>query len=129
MASWVDALSNPQGVRAIYGGVLPVLEEVKIHEICMSMDGPVVKIKFDLPGFPKNPPEKWRRDNLNTVQFEISFIGVSEVSVVRFSENPICSLSIRKKGVVYFGGESESVEFSGVAEAVAVLRISAYLDE
>lgn len=126
MLEWIDALSNPQRVLAVYGDTMPTLENVYIHEVCVDREGPTLRMRFDLSKIPDNPPKKWRRDGLDVVQLEIAFGGVSEIMLGRFSTDPVCDLKIRKDGLVFFSGESDSVKLLGVARTATVLRVSAY---
>ncbi|MFU8854673.1 Imm50 family immunity protein [Micromonospora sp. SL1-18] len=126
MLEWINALSNPQRVLAVYGATMPTLENVHIHEVCVDREGPTLRMRFDLSKIPTNPPQKWRRDGLDVVQLEIAFGGVSEIAIQQFSTDPVCDLKIQKDGSVYFSGESDSVRLAGVASTATVLRISAY---
>ncbi|MEU0029962.1 Imm50 family immunity protein [Streptomyces sp. NPDC006335] len=126
MLDWIAALSNPQPILAVYGEAVPTLDDVRIEELCLSVNGPVLRLRFDLAEFPVNPPVKWRRDGLDVVQVEISFGGVRAISVDQFSTDSICDLKIRKDGLIAFSSESDSVHFEGLAETATILRISAY---
>ncbi|MEU8523630.1 Imm50 family immunity protein [Streptomyces sp. NPDC048577] len=123
---WIEVISNPKPVLAIYGDSVPPLEGVRIEEICLSPDGPTLRLRFDLPTFPVNPPAKWRRGGLDVVQLEVSFGGLHEISIDRLQTNPVCDLKIRKDGLLQFSAESESVKLLGVADEATILRISAY---
>ncbi|WP_431783839.1 Imm50 family immunity protein [Streptomyces chumphonensis] len=126
MSEWIAALSNPKPIQAIYGDVLPVLDEVRVEEICLSVNGPLFRLRFDLVEFPVNPPAKWRLDGLDVVQVEIAFGGVRAISIVEFTADSVCDLKIRKDGLVSFSGESDSVKFQGAADTATILRVSAY---
>ncbi|MET9881258.1 Imm50 family immunity protein [Actinacidiphila glaucinigra] len=120
------ALSNPKPILAVYGDAVPTLDEVRIEELCLSVNGPTLRLRFDLSKFPINPPDKWRRDGLDVVQVEIAFGGLRGISIDGFSVDSICDLKIRKDGVVSFSSESESVNLRGVADTATILRVSAY---
>ena len=126
MFEWIAALSNPQPVLAVYGEAVPALDEVRIEEICLSVNGPTLRLRFDLAKFPANPPAKWRRDGLDVVQIEIAFGGVRAISIDQFSAVSICNLKIRKGELVNFSSESDSVSLQGVADTATILRVSAY---
>ncbi|MFJ3822034.1 Imm50 family immunity protein [Streptomyces nodosus] len=126
MLEWIAALSNPKPVLAVYGDAVPVLDEVRIEELCLSVNGPTLRLRFDLAEFPINPPAKWRRDSLDVVQVEIAFGGVRAISIDEFSADSVCGLKIRKDGLVNFSGESDSVKLQGVADTATILRVSAY---
>lgn len=124
--SWIETVSNPQPVLAVYGDAVPTLEDVRIEEICLSPDGPTLRLRFDLSTFPEDPPAKWRRDGMDVVQLEVSFGGLHEISIGQLSTNSVCSLKIRKDELLQFSAESESVKLQGVADEATILRISAY---
>ncbi|MGD9482216.1 Imm50 family immunity protein [Streptomyces sp. TRM70308] len=126
MLDWIASLSNPQPVLAVYGDTVPTLDEVRIEELCLSVNGPTLRLRFDLAEFPTNPPAKWRRDRLDVVQVEIAFGGVRAISVDEFSVDSVCDLKIQKDGLVSFSSESDSVKFQGTAETATILRVSAY---
>jgi hypothetical protein len=126
MLEWIEALSNPQQVLAVYGAMMPTLEDVHIHEVRVGREGPTLRMRFDLSKFPENPPERWRRDGLDVVQLEIAFGGLGKVAIGQFSTDPVCDLEIRKDGLVHFAGESDSVKLLGVASTATILRVSAY---
>ncbi|MGW1356752.1 Imm50 family immunity protein [Streptomyces chartreusis] len=123
---WIEAISNPQPVLAIYGDEAPTLEDVRIEDICLSPHGPTLRLRFDLSTFPTNPPAKWRRDDMDVVQLEISFGGLHEISIGQLSTSPVCDLKMRKNGLLQFSAESESVKLRGIADEATILRISAY---
>lgn len=125
---WIDALSNPQRVLAIYGAEPPTLESVHIHEVCLDRNGPTLKIRLDLSTVPARMPEKWRRDGLNVVQIQIIFGGLEKIELGRFSVEPMCDMEIRRRGAeVYFSAESDSVGLLGVAKTATVVHVSAYM--
>lgn len=123
---WIAALSNPEPVLAVYGEAVPELGEVRIEEVVLSVNGPTLRFRFDLPVFPVNPPVKWQRDGLDVVQIEISLGCLRAISIEKFTTDSICDLKIRKDGVVSFSGDSESVKFRGVADTATIVRVSAY---
>jgi hypothetical protein len=123
---WIDAISNPKPVLAVYGEDVPALKGVRIEEICLSPNGPTLRLRFDLPTFPGQPPAKWRRDGMNVVQLEVSFGGLHEISIDRLATNSLCDLKMQKSGLLQFSAESDSVRLRGVADEATILRISAY---
>jgi hypothetical protein len=126
MLEWIEALSNPQPVLAVYGEAAPALDGVRIVEVCLSVNGPTLRLRFDLPKFPVDPPIKWRREGLDVVQVEIAFGGLRAISMDKFSTVSICDLEIERSELVRFSGESDSVRLHGTADTASILRISAY---
>ncbi|WP_165956638.1 Imm50 family immunity protein [Kribbella antibiotica] len=126
MMEWIEALSNPQPVLAIYGNKLPALDKVRIEELVLSVNGPTLRLRFDLAEFPADPPAKWRRDGLEVVQIELAFGGLQAISINELTVDSICDLTVRKDGPVRFSGESDSVKLHGLADTATILRVSAY---
>ncbi|GAA1700347.1 hypothetical protein GCM10009745_53930 [Kribbella yunnanensis] len=126
MSDWIAALSNPKPILAVYGGALPSLDRVYVQELTLSPNGPALVVRLDVMEFPVDPPAKWVRDEMNVVQLELTFGALQSVKVTHFSLNPICNFKIQKNGSVTFSGESDSVDFQGVSDAVLLTKISAY---
>ncbi|NJQ14460.1 Imm50 family immunity protein [Streptomyces bohaiensis] len=125
---WIESVSNPKPVRSVYGDELPTLENVRIEEICLHPNGPTLRLRFDLSLFPKTPPAKWVREDMNTIQLELSLGGLHEISINRISRNSFCDLKINRddRNMLHFSAESETVELQGVADEATILRVSAY---
>lgn len=123
---WIETISNPIPVLSIYGSEPPTLKDVRIEEIRLSPDGPTLRLRFDLPQFPKHPPAKWLRAGMNTVQLEVSFGSLHEISIGRIATDSICDLKLRKSDVLHFTATSRTVELRGVSDEATILRVSAY---
>ncbi|MGW0785485.1 Imm50 family immunity protein [Streptomyces sp. NPDC002913] len=126
MLEWIAALSNPKPVLSVYGDAAPALDEVRVEELCLSVNGPTLRLRFDLAEFPISPPARWRRDGLDVVQVELALGGVRAISIDEFSADSICDLKIRKSGLVSFSAESDSVKLQGLADTATILKVSAY---
>lgn len=56
--SWIRALHNPQAITSLFGEELE-LAPVHVHEIALGRDGPVLRIRFEVPLVPSVLPKKW----------------------------------------------------------------------
>jgi hypothetical protein len=96
--SWISQLDGSQFLSLLFPGEPPSLESVVLHEIRLERDGPVVRLRFDLPDFPAFPPRKWVDQKFNVVQVEIMGIGVCSVSLNGWSHNNIVSVQLTEEG-------------------------------
>lgn len=131
--SWNDLVSNPQGLRVIFQGDPPPLVGVSLHEVSVDRDGPSLRLRFDLPGYPSDPPAKWHRLGFNTVQVELLFGRVTELFLTGISTEVIADISIRRNSEVSVDGASlelvsPPMQISAVAASLTVSRMSAYLN-
>ncbi|WP_078841194.1 Imm50 family immunity protein [Streptomyces acidiscabies] len=127
--AWASLLHNSEGISAVYGGDVPDLRDVQVHEVALLRDGPTLKIRLDLPGYPEAPPRKWALQGFNTVQVEFSFGALREVLVEGFSVEVRADISVEEEdGRVKLGVSAEGVRIEAVAETFYLSKISAYTD-
>ncbi|MFM9447661.1 Imm50 family immunity protein [Streptomyces acidiscabies] len=127
--AWDSLLHNPEGIRAVYGGGLPDLRGVQVHEVTLLRDGPVLKIRLDLPMYPEAPPRKWALQGFNTVQIEFSFGSVQRVLVEGFSVEVRADISVsEEEGKVKLDLSAQDVHIEAVADTFYLSKISAYED-
>lgn len=127
MTTWLDALDDDRGVRAIYGNKIPPLGPVKIHEVSMHNEGPRVMLRFDLTDYPENPPKKWVDQGFNVVQVQLMLVGILDFSLQGWSHDSTIDLSLKKEGkVVRVAGFAESIRMIIISEAALITSISAY---
>ncbi|RQX14904.1 hypothetical protein DDE19_21615 [Micromonospora ureilytica] len=124
--SWVDLVTNPQGLREIFSEGPPTLSGVSLHGLVVEREGPTLRLRLDLPGYPANPPAKWRRNGSNTVQVELLFGGVSELRLVGISTEVIADIDVRPG--VSLEVRSASMVVSALAASVTVSEVVAYVD-
>ncbi|MGJ5896619.1 Imm50 family immunity protein [Streptomyces niveiscabiei] len=128
--TWVALLHNPEGVSSVYGGDVPDLQGVQVHEVALLRDGPTLKIRLDLPEYPERPPRKWALQGFNTVQVEFSFVALREVLVEGFSVEVRADISVREEGGrVKLEVSAEGVRVGAVADTFYLSKISAYADD
>ncbi|MEU2148838.1 MULTISPECIES: Imm50 family immunity protein [Streptomyces albovinaceus subgroup] len=135
---WTALLNNPEGINATYLQDPPDLRGVRIHEVSLQVEGPTLKLRFDLPAYPDHPPRKWLAQKYNTVQVELSFGGLKSISLSGFGTDISADVSITGEGGVNVktgeGGvnvEATSPGFHLQANAMtaSVSRLSAYANE
>jgi hypothetical protein len=126
--NWIDAVSNPEGLREVFQGDPPLLAGVAVHTVSVDREGPTLRLRFDLPEYPANPPAKWQRSRFNTVQVELLFGAVRELSVNGVSTNVVADIEIQNGGGVILEMNSPTMRVSARAASVTISRMSAYLD-
>jgi hypothetical protein len=127
VSSWLDILDDDRALRAVYRGEVPTLQGIDLHEIRLHRDGPSLSLRFDLADYPGNPPKKWRSQNLNTVQVELTFGPLRSVLIDRFSLRPIVNLSlIKESDLIDVLIDSDQVKISALAECVMLRSMTAY---
>jgi hypothetical protein len=126
--SWIDAVSNPQGLQEIYSGDPPSLVGVDVHGVSIEREGPTLRLILDLPGYPDNPPMKWRRSGFNAIQVELLFGGVNDLSLTGISTEVLADIDIRRDGGVVLDLRSKTMRVLAAAASVTISKVSAYLD-
>ncbi|MFI6658956.1 Imm50 family immunity protein [Streptomyces sp. NPDC050523] len=80
-------LSNGDLFRSLYGSV-PELTGVAIRSVNLNPSGPTVTLRVDLPSFPEGFPEgasrEWLDAGIDTVQCQLAFLDVREISLTRW---------------------------------------------
>ncbi|TQC41911.1 hypothetical protein EEB14_51975 [Rhodococcus sp. WS4] len=79
--TWVDFLHDSQAIRSIYGADLPSLSDIDLHEVRLERRGASVFLRFDLDEYPASPPKKWIAQRANTVQLELQFSDVGDLTL------------------------------------------------
>ncbi|MFI6258726.1 Imm50 family immunity protein [Micromonospora zamorensis] len=126
--SWVDLVTNPQGLREIFPEGPPSLSGVSLYGLVVEREGPTLRLRLDLPAYPADPPARWLRAGFNTVQVELLFGGVSELRLVGISTEVIADLEIRAARGVSLEVRSAPMVVSALAASVTVSEVVAYVD-
>lgn len=92
---WHDYLHNNIFIKMLYKNV-PNLENIDIHEIIISHNGPLIKISFDLPRFADFAPKKWAL-TCNTVRMTLEFGGSEDLYWEGWSEHNVGTISIKEE--------------------------------
>ncbi|MGC5054687.1 Imm50 family immunity protein [Micromonospora sp. DT48] len=125
---WLDLVTNPQGLREIFGAETPPLVGVGLHGVEIDREGPTLRLRLDLPTYPSNPPVKWRRNGYNVVQVELLLGGVSDISIRGVSVNMLVDVDIKSDGRLALKISSPTLNMIAMATSVTVSKIDAYLD-
>ncbi|ULO08510.1 hypothetical protein H1230_06800 [Paenibacillus sp. 19GGS1-52] len=78
---WADELDEHQQIflESLFDTV-PQLNSVSIIELKIEY-GDSVSIRFDLPEYAENPPQKWTSQGYNTVQIQLDFSEVINIDI------------------------------------------------
>ncbi|MFH8785176.1 Imm50 family immunity protein [Streptomyces roseoverticillatus] len=126
---WAELLTNPAGITSIYGGSLPPLQGVHIHEVSLNREGPTLKVRFDLSEYPERAPRKWVSQGFNTVQIELCLSGVRDVALTGFGTDPIADIILTRTNSIEMELVSAQARIKATADSVFISNISAYLDD
>jgi hypothetical protein len=127
MTTWLDAVDDPRGVRAIYGDDVPPLTAVPVHEVCLHRDGPRLVLRLDLPRYPRDPPAKWTAQGFDTVQIQLMLVDVLELSIDGWSNDPVADISLERDGdAVTVLASAATTRCRARARAATVTEVSAY---
>jgi hypothetical protein len=124
---WLDALEDPRPILAVYSGKEPSLTSADVHEVTLHRDGPTMTLRFDLAAFPEDPPAKWRKQRCNRAQVSLMLVGLSDVTIHRWSVCCRTDLALTKvPNGVRLSASSEGIELQACARSAVVSRLSAY---
>jgi Immunity protein 50 len=127
MKNWIELISNPASIQAIYGRVIPTLKHVDLHEIVLHRDGPQALLRFDLAEFPERPPSKWAASGFNRVQIKLMVVGVEELDISGLQTNCQVDLAIFEDGsLIRVRSDNGAVLLNIAAHEVFINNISAY---
>ncbi|MFJ3641937.1 Imm50 family immunity protein [Streptomyces sp. NPDC090108] len=126
--SWISLLHNPEGISAVYQGDPPALSDVRVREVTLHEDGPVLRMRVDLPRYPSMPPRKWTAQGFNTVQIEISFSGLRTVTLEGFGSEVTASISLSGDDGVHVDVRSPEMRIEAVSDTAHISQLTAYAD-
>ncbi|MEV6114375.1 Imm50 family immunity protein [Streptomyces sp. NPDC052109] len=127
--SWASLLHNPVGITSIYQGNPPDLIDVHLHEVVLHEDGPTLKLRLDLPRYPDQPPRKWAAQGFNTLQVEISFSGVREVTLEGFGTAISAEISLTGEEGISLNVMSAATRIWATADTAFISKLTAYANE
>ncbi|MBZ6108184.1 MULTISPECIES: Imm50 family immunity protein [Streptomyces] len=91
-------LSNPEKISDLYGTV-PEVHETRLRSVNLNWRGPTVTLRIDLPGFPRNAPQGWVDDGLDTVQCQLQFLAVQNLSLLKWEPPTTTHIEIEPMSV------------------------------
>lgn len=124
---WTELLHNPQAVRSAFS-IVPSLTRCEIMEVCFHRNGPRMTIVFDIQDFPVHPPERWLRDDANTVQLKLQLFHISKVTVAQWACHNVADITLARddSGLIQFAARGETVQIVVVGRLLRLESISAY---
>ncbi|MET9351289.1 Imm50 family immunity protein [Streptomyces termitum] len=123
---WTSLLADSSGIERIYSGRAPDLTGLNLHSIEFNREGPSLLLRFDMPSYPENPPEKWKKQGFNTIQVTIGLSGVKNPVLNGFTTSPVVDITLKSQGEITLDVESDSLKLHATAATVYVSKISAY---
>jgi len=129
--NWLEILTDGSAaVKAIYGDLVPKLNNLEFHELIVHQDGPRVSLRFDLAEFPSQPPKKWLIAGANKVQISLMLVSVCDLKICGIKTDAKIDLNIeRRGGCINAWGGCDGFDFSLQAEFLMLNSISAYRDD
>ncbi|MFE1953759.1 Imm50 family immunity protein [Streptomyces sp. NPDC059524] len=125
---WVSLLHNPEGITAVYQGAPPALRGVRLHEVTLLREGPTLRLRLDLPAYPARPPSKWAAQCFDTVQVEISFSGLSSVSLTGFGKDITADISLTRADGITVSATAPGFRLQASAASALLSTLTAYAD-
>lgn len=122
-------LVNPEALNSLYGHV-PELGDVRIRSINLNWRGPTVTLRVDLPSFPGSAPQEWIDAGMDTVQCQLQFLAVENISLTEWNPPSVGSVEMSPLGVesrmrVIADGRGVALRFD-CSESVRAGHVSAF---
>ncbi len=129
MKPWIENIVDSSAIRAIFGNTAPSLAGVQLVELAVNDRGPTLRLRFNLPDFPGNPPKKWAQQQANTVQITMSAFEVRSLSIQGASTEMIASIRLSREGEsVRISVVGDHISIDCLAGWIYIDKISAYMD-
>ncbi|MCC3769522.1 Imm50 family immunity protein [Streptomyces sp. UNOC14_S4] len=126
---WTDLLVDSRGIERIYSGRPPELESVRLHEVGLDREGPALRLRFDLPDFPADPPKKWTALSHDTIQIELLLGGLHGVALEGFGNDPVADIFLWRDGLIKVEVTSAATQIRASGDSLSVSKVSAYSEE
>jgi hypothetical protein len=131
-SDWVKCVANGEAIRALYEGAsVPDLRSTEVTAIQWNNDGPSAVLSMVLNPYPARPPEKWVRQQFNTLVMHLRVAGLEGARLERWSTENRVDLQIRKneKGLIEIRGESASCSLWMEAHGLRIDQFAPYCRE
>lgn len=126
--SWSRYVENPDSL-ALLGAAAEDLGVIELHELVVHRDGPLLRLRFDVPFVPEKLPVRWPAE-ANTTQIAVAAWGIGNLSVVGWATSVRGLLSAGDDGhvrVLRFNGERCAVRVS--YSSLRVEKVNGYVNE
>jgi Immunity protein 50 len=124
--SWIEAVSSPEGVLAVYGGEAPALTGL-VRRLEFTWRGPSVVLSVALRDYPSAPPAKWAERGCDTVLLTLYCFGAEDVRLTGWAAGVVADMAVeRTDGRVAVALDSPAATLSLSAVDVFVQQVSAY---
>lgn len=133
-----NLLVNPEALNWLHGHVLDVnvlsdvsaLSDVRIRSINLNWRGPTLTLRVDLPSFPASAPQEWTDAGMDTVQCQLQFLAVENISLTDWNPPSVGSVEMSPWGResrmrVTADGRGVALRFD-CSESVRVSHVSAF---
>lgn len=94
--NWFKYLLNDKPL-SLYYEESPSLNNVRLMELKINEDGPILIARIELNDFPGNPPDKWEAE-CNKVQIMLEFIEINQLCISGWDTDNIVDINFEKKG-------------------------------
>lgn len=129
--SWYDLCENPQAIHSLFPDS-PPLDRIDLHEAVLHRDGPVLRLRGDLDGFPETRPPRWHEED-NTVQLTLALWGVSSVTVQGWEPDLPGVFTLARAGAdaldFEFRADGDGVVLRGSCRTARIEGLTAYCNE
>ncbi|QDU28927.1 hypothetical protein ETAA8_40330 [Anatilimnocola aggregata] len=125
--AWYDECDNPKIISGYYSTLLP-LNRIDLHEVVLHRDGPLLKLRGNLPVFPDRPSKRWP-EQANTAQVTIALWGVSSVSIREWATTIEGTFALERLGPqrLSFSFCSDATTIRGECDSARIDEITAYI--
>lgn len=126
--SWFRCIENPDSLPLLRVAAED-LALIELHELTVHRDGPVLRLRFDVPFVPEKLPARWPAES-NTTQITLAAWGIGDLSVVGWATSVRGLLAAGEVGdvrVLRFNSESCAVRSS--YSGLRVEKIIGYINE
>lgn len=121
--------ANPQALLTLFAEP-PAFDPVALHEATLHRDGPLLRLRFDLPTFPDRPPPRWPSD-ANTAQVVLDLWGVADLMLHGWEPAPSGALTLERlpDGILAAAFTSAHTRLTCRARLARISSVSGYLSE
>jgi hypothetical protein len=126
----MEFIENRQAICGPFGDDTPLPNPVDVFQVSLDREGPSIYLHFDLPSYPKRPPEKWAKQGFNRVQVTLGLVDTADLVVSGWSTKQVGDIQIAKNSEGRLRVQFSSAQFNMTATAMTafVQKVSGYCD-